>query len=305
MQIISRRIVIKGVAASAILAPIRSNSLHAEIVTLTAVASFVALALAQGAISYVGGRLMGDILGDPKIGDIKTWIANAIRELEGYFRAELQRQLEQQVIDEITADAQGISTNLYEYALLSEKSRRSNRFLIEYTDLTTAHLIPLAMKHEPVTFITMSAMSYRLMSIYSLYLLDKDAGHILSNKPMMDDYVISIVSFRNYADKILSPDTRVGGYACDYIGGKGEEGTGGYARCSIFLDDKIQGTYLGATFDAAEKKASIPYAALSAEIKRQQREFIDKINKPLLLTIEGYDLMCRKVGSKYVPPVPV
>lgn len=304
MESISRRRLVGGSLAlsSTFLLPI--HSVGAATVSFSGAASAVAAAFAQAALDYADGRSLASILGDPSIGDIRSWIGNAVQELEGYFRAELQQQLDKTAVDAIEAGTQGVGANLHEYAMLAPGNQEQNRYLIEYCDTKTAELIFLAKLHEPALFISLTIMSYRLMTLMSLYLLDRDTGHILSHRAMMDDFVTRVVTYRNYAGSQLSSDVRVGGYACDTVGG--EEGMPhSYARCLIRLDGKIVGTYLAPTVDQAQAKAGPRYDALVAEVRAKQSEFLDKINSPLRTMVTAYDHMCRKAGQTYVPPVQV
>ena len=80
-MLLSRRQALYGIAATA-LSTGRFDIARAEPLTIGAVASFVGLALLQGAIAYVGGELMASVLGAARITDVRTWIREAVAELD-------------------------------------------------------------------------------------------------------------------------------------------------------------------------------------------------------------------------------
>ncbi|WP_128931939.1 hypothetical protein [Bradyrhizobium zhanjiangense] len=101
----SRREMICGLMATTL--PFSRSAAAQEPVTLGSAAAFVGLALLQGAISYVGGRLLASALGDPVISDVQSWLKNAIAELEAFVSAELRRQLDERVIEQMSRGLAG------------------------------------------------------------------------------------------------------------------------------------------------------------------------------------------------------
>src|ERR1700730_12836130 len=101
---------------------------------LAAVAAFVGMALLQGAISYVGGQVMSKALGDPAITDVRAWIQNAVAEIEAFVSAELKRQLDEKIMEQMRTNLQGVVTDIYQYASLDPVNREKNRYLLETCD---------------------------------------------------------------------------------------------------------------------------------------------------------------------------
>ncbi|WP_271595926.1 hypothetical protein [Bradyrhizobium sp. CCBAU 25360] len=143
--------------------PFGRSAAPQEPATLGSAAPFVGLALLQGAISYVGGRLSASALGDPVISDVQSWFKNAIAELEAFVSAELRRQLDQRAMEQMRADLPGINTNLCQYSSLRASNRPRNKYLLERCDMTTASLLPLSLYYDQALFVTTIA-TYRLFT---------------------------------------------------------------------------------------------------------------------------------------------
>jgi hypothetical protein len=298
--LISRRDVICGMLACA--SPLNRSATAQEPITLGTVAAFVGLALLQGAISYVGGQLLSSALGDPKISDVRAWIQNAVAELEAFVSAELRRQLDERVMEQMRADLQGITTDIYQYASLRPSSRQRNKYLLETSDTETARLVPLSLNYDQALFITTTAMAYRLFTLYSLYQLDRDPGHIKSARPIMDEYVKQTSIIRDRIGKQMSPATHftincsiVGETKYTCIGLRdGQPITPPYNAPA-----KINGRDSFVVMTEAIKRRLAP---LTDPMQKQTDEFLKSANSSIQLAIDCYGKMCRRVGDRYSPP---
>jgi hypothetical protein len=128
---------------------------------------------------------------------VRAWIQNAVAEIEAFVSAELRRQLDEKVLEQMRANVQGITTDIYQYASLEVSNRNRNRYLLETCDTASASLVPLSLNYDQALFITTTAMAYRLFTLYALYELDRDPGHIRSARPMVDDFVTRTSSIRD------------------------------------------------------------------------------------------------------------
>ena len=254
-------------------------------------AIFVGLALLRGAISYVGGQLMASALGGARITDVRTWIAEAVAELEAFVSAELRRQLTELVLNQMRADLEGVIQNVTEYSRLQPANLASNRFLLESCDTRTASLVPLSLNYDQALFISFSAMAYRFFTLFGLYDLDHDQGHIDFARPSVDDFITKTLAAQNRIEKTLNPGTRLVKHIVDRP-----------PRSSsyITLDGNIVWQHNGDDFDNIQVNAA--YGRLFAPVQQQYVEFIDKTNAAIILTATCYDDMCRKIGKTY--PIP-
>jgi hypothetical protein len=279
---------------------------RADPVTVAGAASFVGLALLQGAVSYVGGKALASALGDPTISDVHTWIQNAVAELKAFVSAELQLRLDELVLEQMRADLQGTITNLYQYASLDPENRSSNRFLIEAATVSTARLLPLSMNYDQAIFITTTTMAYRLIALQALFELDNDSGHIKSARPMIDGFVSHTGAVRDRIGVQMSPHTRVR-VDCGIIGE-----TKFY--CSAAVDGQLVVPLMTAPpeicrpqkgcMDSHEVMREViaeKISHLTVPMQEQTDAFLAAANASINLSIDCYDKMCQKVEDSYKP----
>jgi hypothetical protein len=174
-------------------------------ITLGVAAGFVVVELLKGAIEYVGGRVMSSAFGDATITDVRTWIREAVAELEAF----ISEQLTELVMNEITSDLDGVIKNLREYASLKQEDQSSNKSLLEYSDEKTASLVSLSSKYDRAFFVCAAVMGYRLFCLYALYKLDNDQGHITTAKPEMDEFLASAQAGRDRIANGMAPETHL------------------------------------------------------------------------------------------------
>lgn len=271
---------------AACLIPIAPHRLHAETITFAAATLYVLEKLASGALQYVGGEIMRNILGQPSIGDVRKWIAQAVKELKIFFRQELKAQLDEQSIKEIAARLAGANNSLRQYFLLSPEGQRENRFLIEQAYEATGWLLPYSFSFKELTYVSIAAMSYRQMSINGLYALTNDKGFILASNQEFEDFANTIDARRSLGAATTNPSNRMG-LACDFIGGAGERtgepGVQGHARCSIFLDGAIYASEQGATSDRAMQRLEDTRGQLRQKLQTEHEAYLTSIDTPLAL----------------------
>lgn len=271
--------------------------------TLAAVAAFVGMALLQGAISYVGGQVMSSALGDPKITDVRAWIQNAVQEIEAYVSAELRRQLDERVLEQVRANLQGITINIYQYSSLNPRRHERNRYLLETCDTTTATLVPLSLNYDQALFITTTAMAYRLFTLYALYELDGDPGHIQSARPMMDEFVIRTSAIRDRVGAQMSPANHFR-INCTIVGETHYTCIGSRDGAPITPRMHTDGPEINGrdSFDVMRERITARIAPLVDPMQKLHDEFLKSANSSIRLSIDCYDKMCRKIGETYSPP---
>ena len=273
------------------------------------VAVWVGEELLKGAIAYVGGLALGSALGNATISDVQAWITAAVAELEAFVSAELQKQLDQKVLDQLQADLYGAKQNLGEYASLAPGNRTANRFLIEQADIHTASLVPLSQKYDQAFYISTTAMAYRFFALYALYDIDKDHGHITSLKDMVDEYLTRAVEIRGAILQRLSPGVRITVACQDYIAPIHNPG-------DPFQPPPDEGTICNVVFDGrqvfSDNEDSHDQASalaqnyvnqnLAANVQAQMTFFTDHSILALQLVVDGYHKMCEKIGINYTAP---
>jgi len=300
----SRRQVLAQVAAAgaAVCLPIRS---YADPITFSMAAAYVGKELLSGAIQYVGGKIMAQVLGDPTISDVKAWIQEAVAELEAYVSAALDAK----VIEQMQADLESVNTRLHEYAALRPANQKTNRHLIEVCNDVTSGLLPLSLNYDQALFITTATMGYRLFSLYALYQLDKDPGHIAAAKDTMDDFVIRTMATRDKIAKSLDPSTLAGGCGRHdiTIGPIQHQVTHVFWNCNVSHNGQV---IWAQTFrDTSEAAARAQFAAQLDQDKKQFTAlydgFLGAINPSIASAVLAYQDMCRKIGKTYTPPMPI
>lgn len=118
--------------------------------------AWVALKLAEGAVSYVGGQTLASVLGRKE--DIAHLINNAVTELKTYIKA----SLEQQVIDECQSMVNALARDLLSY----ENAPRSSDHLLNNAEIESGLLMSrLAPIHRAGLGSYVQAVSLRLITL--------------------------------------------------------------------------------------------------------------------------------------------
>jgi hypothetical protein len=245
---------------------------------------------------------MASALGDPRISDVRAWIQNAVAELEAFVSAELKRQLDEKTMEQMRAELQGITTDIYQYASLEPANRERNKYLLETCDTQSASLVPLSLNYDQALFVTTTAMAYRLFTLFALYELDKDKGHIVSARPMMDEFVKQASIIRDRVGKQMSPTTHftinctiVGESKYTCIGLR----DGAPVTPPYTAPPKINGRD---SFDVMTEAIKARLAPLTNPMQKQTDDFLKSANTSIKLATDCYDRMCRRVGDSYSPP---
>ena len=263
--------------------------------TFGSVAAFVGLALLEGAIAYVGGKLMAKALGEPSIRDVRVWIDNAVADLKEFVSDELRRQLIQQSVQEMVTDLTAINTNLYHYASLSKQNRERNRFLLENSAESTARLVPHSLKFDQAYFVGTAALAYRLITLNALYDLDQEQGHIATARTMVDDAVNRLIATRDRLGRAMSPEAHFD-VRCNIIGENPPYCWG--TRDGIQVTVAIDGRDAIRAREYIEKEME----PLVEPYQRRADDFLKKANSSIGMTIQCYQKMCERIGSTYTPP---
>lgn len=294
--------------------------LKADPVTLGTAAAFVGIELLKGAISYVGGSVLSHALGAATINDVHTWILEAVAELEAFVSDELKKQLDDKVVEQLRSNLSGIITDLNQYASLKEEDQKNNIYLLQNCDIKTADLIPLSLNYDQALFITSAAMAYRLNTLWSLFQIDNDPGHISSAKDMMDTYVKTSTDIRNKIFNSMSPDSHFT-INCKLASRHTDAIMGCHSRseqskpsctvttfgCQILQDgnvvDGLSGSPKISTSIINQANTKKNDLIAQSSYKKNQTNFYDQANSSIVLAVNCYDEMCKKIGLSYTSPV--
>lgn len=311
----SRRRLLLGLLALTIPLPISRISRAAAQITF----GLVGLWLLQGAVAYVGGKVLGKILGDPTIRDVRVWILAAVDELKNFVSSELKIQLDKQVLNKMQSDLEGINENLYHYASLSKENQITNRYLLEHSDTFTASLVPLSLRFDQSFFVATVAIAYRLMVLNSLYLLDKDAGHIKSARRSVDhaltqlsvtrdriaynispssQFDVSCKTYRDREEHYSITDNDI--YAC-----VGRRNGKPITRELSVLFRYCRGFDLSPCEDEGtdfRKQINNQMKSITMPLQRKSDEFLKLANDSIFKIVECYTVMSESVGETYRLP---
>jgi hypothetical protein len=302
MFVSRREVLARGLASGAILS-LPAGPARAVPAALAALAGYVGQKLLDGALEYIGGKIMASALGDPVLSDVRSWVAAAVAEIEAFVSAELKRQLDALTIEEMQADLQAVNTSLYQYADLKKASRKLNRYLLETSDTATARLIPLSLNFDQALYITTAAMGFRLFVILGLFQLDNDAGHIKSARPTMDDFVKKTVVIRDRVAAAMDPKVRISATDCGFthIGEPPHQIL--VTKCEVTGDGVVKSYFKGGgNLDEANAWQRSIVKGLTATYLAQQKAFTDNVNQSVSKAIVCFDKMCRLIGETYAPP---
>jgi len=294
MQISRREAIVRTFGAGAGIALVGYAS--AEPVTLAVVAGFVALELLKGAIGYAGGKLLASALGDPSITDVQVWIRTAVAELEAFVSAELKRQLDAKVLEQLQANLAAVNTHLYQYSHLSDDGKKKNKYLLEASDVATASLLPLAQNYDQALFIATTGIALRLYTIFALYELDREPGHIVSFRPMIETFTKSAQGARDRIADKMDPKNYVTG-SCVLV----EHRPGSnwlFSACQVTENAKVVHKF------STDKGPLVAQAELKKQIDRRsepyvkrRNDFLAVINESISKTSYCYNKMCCVSGQ--------
>lgn len=238
---------------------------------------------------------MSHALGDPVLSDVKSWIAAAVAEIEAFVSAELRRQLDALVIQNMQAELQAVNTSLYQYASLLPKNQRINRYLLEVSDTATAKLIPLSLNFDQALYITTAAMGFRLFVVLGLYNLDHDEGHIKSARDGMNEFVTKTVAIRKRIASAMDPTGRVT-TRCNVFNGP--------KVCEALVDGNVEQTAPLTASDVQAQRQKLADIVTARYLERRDA-FITTANQSIAKATVCYDKICKLIGTSYDPPADV
>lgn len=136
-------------------------------------AATVAMWLAEGAVSYIGGLAMSKILGDPSLSDIATLIRSSIEEIKTFIRQELQRQIDENEIRVMKSQFESVIRNLKDFDLMPKPDRKKYRYLLENAFTESGVVMSLASKFEMNgIFVYANSTSTRILALAAQSKLD-------------------------------------------------------------------------------------------------------------------------------------
>ena len=280
-----------------------------------AVAGLVGRELLKGALAFVGGEALRNALGYASIVDVRMWMRQEVAELKAFVSEEVQRKLDDLVLRDMEAELTGILINIDQYADLSKKAQKTDRFLLEEVATSTARLVPRSLQFDQAYFVTTTAIAYRFFALYALYQSNKEEGHIDSARPMVDSAVKQLRLSRNRLSHEMSPEAHFD-IVCetksypDYLEEtpsrprfiwivscfgtrNGRRVTDRYSREIVHTRDAP--TKLREHVEAALEPLTTP-------MRQEAQEFVKMANTSISEVIRCYDKMCQKIGKSYTPP---
>ena len=276
-----------------------------------AVAGLVGRELLKGALAFVGGEALRNALGYASIVDVRMWIRQAVAELKAF----VSEELNDLVLREMEAELAGILINIDQYANLSTKAQKTNRFLLEEVSTSTARLVPRSLQFDQAYFVTTTAIAYRFFALYALYQFDKDEGHIDSARPMVDSAVKQLRLSRNRLSHEMSPEAHFD-IVCEtkHYADYREEiprpprfrrivscfGTRNGRRVTDRYTTEI--VHIGDALTTLREQVEIALEPLTTPMRQEAQEFLKMANTSLSEVIRCYDKMCQEIGKSYTPP---
>jgi hypothetical protein len=271
-------------------------------------AGFVAVALLEGAISYLGGKLMASALGEATITDVHTWIRQAVLELEAFVSA----KIDELVLQQMDAELEQLKQNILEYAGLPASKLKVNRNLIDNADTHSVALAKLALNHDAAFFISTASMAYLFFARTALFRGDGAASHIASIKGFVDEFLIQATPMYQRILVRLDPNSRIK-IVCDEDPGLPGQfpdipSEPGYYFCYPTVDGvETDGWSRDDTDENRARHAAQAYsdANIRPAVLKQFQKFQSTGLRALHLTADVYNRMCHKIGGNYTPPLPL
>ena len=208
-------------------------------------AALVVLAwLAEGAVTYLGGQLMKNVLGNPDLNDIESVIRAAITAIN----AATRQAIDENEIRKLVASMQAIMRNLKDYAELQTlHDQLANEFLLTDAILRTGDAVAqCATLGLPAIFCYGYSVSLNLLSRAAYYKLTStsDAKRLVNN--MVDSSSVQVNKVVVAYITLLNPDTRLGvpNPPCEWESPYGDpNGTPG--RCWVTIDGQMKMVFDG------------------------------------------------------------
>lgn len=236
---------------------------------------------------------MANALGSAKIVDVRTWIMEAVAQIQAFVHEELRKQLSKLVIDQMEAELQACISHANQYAALSRVNQAKNRALLEHINNTTASAIPRVRQFDQATPVLAGLMAYRLIARNGLYELDKDPGHITGMRSDMDAYILAMDEISKRVLPKLAVSARLVFDGCRSL--PRSEGSKNQAACRYIIDGKTEEPY---TNPPRYTNAMIR-AEYEKMLQTQYDLFAAQTTSYKSYAENAFNKMCKKVGQSY------
>lgn len=149
-----------------------------EPITLASAALWVLTYLAEGALEYIGGKIIAKIMGDPTLSDIADEIKWAVGALEEFIPIALKRAFTEHDLLLLSATADSITRNLRDYSkLTTKKDQQAYRYLLTDAHVTSSQAISLAAQYRQNGMIAYGQLvSLRIIAAIADYKLENATG---------------------------------------------------------------------------------------------------------------------------------
>jgi hypothetical protein len=263
---------------------------------------YVGKELLNGVIQGVGQQLLQGILGGVKTIDVRTWVREAVAQIEEFVSEELRHQLTELVMKQMNADLQGVSLNASQYDGLLPEHRLGRKTLLEEINHDTGPLVSLALAYPQALFIAFPAIAYRFYALLALYDLDNDKGPILQEKPNVDQFLKKVSENYRTIVPALEPQNRIK-VKCSLMH-PGSEDPIQDVQCDVIVDGAKREWVWDSSEEAARRKADAVVARFAPPIQKDLADFQSAVKASWSKTVECYAAMCKKVDSSYAAPLP-
>lgn len=204
--------------------------------------------LAQGAVSYMGGKLLSSIMHDPSISDVEGMIRNAIAEINAYTR----RVIEENEIRKLVAQMDSITRNLRQYANATTiPDMQANKYLLTDAILKTSEAMSACMTLGiAASFCYANAVSLRLLALSAFFTLEKSPASRTAAIESVDEGKKALESLFPAFEKSWEPDTRIQipNPPCRWIPDERQP----YGSCWLVIDGTQTEVHSGLALDSGE-----------------------------------------------------
>jgi hypothetical protein len=283
----------------------------------------VANALIVGALEYVGGALLSSAIGGggAKIGDVKGWIEQAVRDLEAF----VADQFEKHEVEDIASYMDSVKSELDVFAGLSPAAQKNPRSLgnLQASNQKLVEIMDKAAAHPSACSAAIVGLGYALLIRQILYNYDRpnptspESSYIVKLKDYFENWLRGLCASREAIAKGLSPgahvrvacsanyhalpsapDTLVGDMICcvivDRIAVK---------ATTVPIDPAYNGSPGEPVAEAAARSAlQADYISARLPFAKTEGDFRDAVNKSLRVAIKTYTAMCKQIGIVYTKP---
>lgn len=264
--------------------------------------AMIATALAEGALSYIGGEALKNVLGRPAYENIPGMIRDAVEELKVFIRDELRKALDEIVIQELEAEARALQVDLNRYSEVPENLKRDYKYLLESSDLSTSrgitHAEPYGISALPIY---VSFVSLRIHVIQAFYELDHSRENLRNFAEALRTIQVSVNSLLdNYYLSGLDPQLRLSAVYCGVRHSDGQFPIDYFWCCCDQdgkQDDGICAGSANSTEEVIRPIAEGKRAQRSVALEAERGRIFEGFIKPMKEVTKTWDLIIQEIEN--------